>query len=99
MHLISQDVLELPAMKGGIDLVNITTKVKALQIKHVIDLIFEKKHAEWKALARYWLGIRLKVTTDIKQCIDWRGSFAETPNQFYQKCFELFKQFITIITN
>ena len=31
---------------------------------------------------------------DIKQYIDWRGPFAETPNQFYQKCFELFKQFI-----
>ena len=33
---------------------------------------------------------------DIKQYIDWRGPFAETPNQFYQKCFELFKQFIRI---
>ena len=47
-------------------------------------------------MARYWLSIRLKATTDIKQCIDWRGPFAETPNQVYQKCFELFKQFITI---
>ena len=96
MHLISQEVLELPTMKGGIDLVNITTKVKALRIKHILDLIFDKKHAEWKALARYWLGIRLKAMNDIKQYIDWRGPFAETPNQFYQKCFELFKQFIII---
>ena len=97
MHLIRQEVLELPAMKGGIDLVNITTKVKAFRIKHTLDLIFDKKkHAEWKALARYWLGIRLKAMNDIKQYIDWRGPFAETPNQFCQKIFELFKQFINI---
>ena len=40
MHLFRQDVLELPTMKGGIDLVIITTKVKAFRIKHVLDLIF-----------------------------------------------------------
>ena len=92
MHLIRQDVLELPTIKGGID---ITTKVKALRIKHMLDLIFDlkKNHAEWKALAHYWLGIRLKAMNDIKQYIDWRGPFAETPNQFYQNA-ELFKQFI-----
>ena len=31
---------------------------------------------------------------DIKAFIDWKGPFAETPNEFYQKCFELFKQFL-----
>ena len=36
MHLIRQEVLALPTMKGGIDLVNITTKVKALRIKHIL---------------------------------------------------------------
>ena len=53
MHLISQDVLELPAMKGGIHLVNITTKVRALRIKHVIDLIFERNMPNGKL----WHGI------------------------------------------
>ena len=96
MHLIRQEVLELPCLKGGIELVNITTKVKAFRIKHVLDLIFDKKHAEWKSLARYWLGIRLKAMNDVKQYIDWRGPFAETPNQFYKKCFELFKQFMKL---
>ena len=44
MHLIRQEVLELPIMKGGIDLVSITTKVKALRFKHILDLIFDKKN-------------------------------------------------------
>ena len=96
MHLIRQETLELPTLKGGIELVSMTTKVKAFRIKHVLDLIFDKKRAEWKALARYWLGIRLKAMDDVKQYIDWRGPFAETPNHFYQKCFELFKQFMKL---
>ena len=41
MHLIRQTVLELPTIKGGINLVNITTKVKAFTIKHMLDLIFD----------------------------------------------------------
>ena len=44
MQLIRQEVLESPTMKGGIDLVNITTKVKALRIKHILDPIFDKKN-------------------------------------------------------
>ena len=94
MHLIRREVLELPTNRGGVNLVNIPTKIDALRIKHIIDLIFGDYNPEWKVLGRYWLGIRLKAMEDIKALIDWKGSFAETPNELYQKCFELFKQFL-----
>ena len=48
---------------------NVSHKVEAFRIKHVLDLIFDTKHAEWKALGRYWLGIRLKAMNDIKNFV------------------------------
>ena len=96
MLLIRREVLE-STNRGGVNLVNIPTKIDALRIKHIIDLLFGENSPEWKALGRYWLGIRIKAMGDIKAFIDWKGPFAETPNEFYQKCFELFKQFLEII--
>ena len=37
MHLIRREVLELPTSRGGVNLVNIPTKIDALRIKHIID--------------------------------------------------------------
>ena len=34
---------------------------------------------------------------DIKNFVDWKGPFAETPSRFYKKWFELFKQFLEFI--
>ena len=75
-------------------MVNIPLKVQAFQIKHVLDLIYGNNNIEWKAFGRYWLGIRLKLTEEVKTVIDWKGPFAETTNHFYQKCYEHFKYFL-----
>ena len=53
MSLIRRNVLELPLLQGGIDLVNIPLKVQAFQIKHVLELIYGNNNIEWKAFGRY----------------------------------------------
>ena len=92
MSLIRRNVLELPLLQGGINLVNIPLKVQAFQIKHVLELIYGNNNIEWKAFGRYWLGIRLKLIKEVK--INCKGPFAETANHFYQKCYERFKYFL-----
>ena len=97
MVLIKRDVLELSFNRGGVNLVNVPIKVKTFQIKHILDFIYGSTSAEWKAFGRYWLGIRLKNIEQVKSKLDWIGPFAETPNEFYQKCYEQFKLFLNIL--
>ena len=97
MVLIKRDVLELPFNRGGVNLVNVPIKVKSFQIKHILDLTYGSTSAEWKTFSRYWLGIRLKNIEQVKSKIDWIGPFAETPNEFYQKCYEQFELFLNIL--
>jgi len=96
--LISRETLELKPHRGGIKLVNISNKLKAMKVKHILDLIYGEIQHPWKSLARYWIGLKLKTLNVVQsQIIDWRGPFAETPNEFYQQCFEIFKVFIQLI--
>ena len=98
MVLIKWDVLELPFNRCGENLVNVPINVKYFQIKQILNLIHGSNSAEWKAFGRYWLGIRLKNIEQVKSKIDWIGPFAETPNEFYQKCYEQFKLFLNILS-
>ena len=98
MVLIKKDVWEPLFNRGGVNLVNVPVKVKFFQIKHILDFIHGSTSAEWKAFGRYWLGIRLKNIEQVKSIIDWIGPFAETPNEFYQKCYEQFKLFLNILS-
>ena len=94
MSLIRREILELALLQGGINLVNIPLEIQAFQIKHVLDRIYGNNNIEWKAFGRYWLGIRLKLIEKFKTVIYWKGPFAETANNFYQKCYEHFKYFL-----
>ena len=98
MVLIKWDVLELPFNRCGVNLVNVPIKVKSFQIKQILNLIHGSNSAEWKAFGPYWLGILLKNIEQVKSKIDWIGPFAETPNEFYQKCYEQFKLFMNILS-
>ena len=92
--LIKRDVLEFPFNRGGVNLVSVPIKITSFQIKHMLDLIYGSTSAEWKAFGQYWLGIRLRNIEQVKSKIDWIGPFDETPNEFYQKCYEQFKLFL-----
>ena len=76
---------------GGIQLVNVPIKVQSFRIKHIFQLLYGMSSHPWKSLAKYWLGIKLKAMKLFTVVNDWRGPFAETPNDYYQKCFEFLK--------
>ena len=103
MVLIKKDTLELPQNDWGIQLVNVPIKVQSFKIKHIFQLLYGISSHPWKSLPKYWLGIKLKAMKLFTVVNDWRGPFAETPNDYYQKCFEIFKAFIiklnTLITD
>ena len=95
MVLIKKDTLELPHKDGGIQLVNVPLKVQSFKIKHIFQLLYGISSHQWKSLTKYWLGIKLKAMKLFTVVVnDWTGTFAETPNDYYQKCFEIFKAFI-----
>ena len=93
--LIKKDTLELPHKDGGIQLVNVPLKVQSFKIEHIFQLLYGISSHPWKSLAKYWLGIKLKAMKLFTVVNDWTGPFAETPNDYYQKCFEIFKAFIS----
>ena len=95
MVLINKDTLELPHKDGSIQLVNVPIEVQSLRIKHIFQLLSGTSSHPWKSLAKYWLGTNLQVMKLFTLVNYWRGPVAETPNDYYQKCFEIFKTFIS----
>ena len=63
-------------------------------MKHIFQLLYGISSHPWKSLAKYWLCIKLKAMKLFTVVNGWRGPFAKTPNDHYQKYFEIFKAFI-----
>ena len=95
MVLINKDTLELPHKDGGIQLVNVPIKVQSLRVEHIFQLISGTSSHPWKSLAKCWLGIKSQSMKLFTVVNDWRVPVAETPNDYFQKCFEIFKTFIS----
>ena len=98
MVLIGKDSLELPHKDGGIQLVNVPIKVQSLKIKHIFQLLYGISSHPWKSLAKYWLGIKLKAMKLFTVVNDWRGPFAETPNDYYQNASKFLKHLYLNLT-
>ena len=98
MHLIRQEVLELPTMKGGIDLVNITTKVKALRIKYTLDLIFDKKNTLneklWHVIG---LAFALKPWMISNNILIGEVHLRKLPISFAKKSLNCFNNSLTLL--
>jgi hypothetical protein len=58
---IARNTLHLNTKDGGIGLVNISLKTKALQIMHIVRLLNHKHYVpKWVNFAIYWVGILLR---------------------------------------
>ena len=49
-----------PCKKGGLRVVNIDLKLKAMHVIHVKHLVHHNNFVKWHAFARYWLGLSLR---------------------------------------
>jgi len=56
---VSRNTMYLESDKGGIGLVHIKSKIKAMQVKHLLQLL-NKEYAKWHSFAIYWIGFSLR---------------------------------------
>ena len=57
---VKRETLFLSPQEGGLGLINISAKFKALQVKHLINLMYGS-YTKWHSFAIYWIGLSLRV--------------------------------------
>ena len=80
--------------EGGINLVNIDSKLKALQIKHILNLL-HGDFAKWHSFAIYWIGHQLsKFKPDFGSNL---LPHALESSSFYASCLKVFHEYINML--
>ena len=79
---------------GGLNIVDIKTKIEALFVKQVLQLIKEHR-AKWTFLAVYWLGVHLReyVTAFASLCIP----HGEQIPRYYHNALRVFRIFVHMV--
>ena len=89
MEVVSRDTIKLPRDKGGLNIVDIETKIAAMRVKHILTAI--DTDAKWKFFTIYWIGLTLN--TYYPNITDNRSPHSETIPIFYQQALRLFHRF------
>ena len=84
---VARNVLINKCVQGGLELVHIGTKLKALRVMHAKQLLFGST-AKWCFFARYWIGIHLRKYNP--SCDANSGPHADSDYipDFYRECLE-----------
>ena len=64
METIKRETLKLEPKYGGIGLIDIQNKLKAIRLTHIKDIILGE-HKNWKILSIYWIGYNLRQYENI----------------------------------
>ena len=92
---IKRETLYLNKYEGGINLVNVESKLKAFQVKHVLTLIDTKYNAKWKWFACYWIGFNLRKF-DKELGSNLIPHSVDRP-AYYDRCMKVFKEVENIL--
>ena len=91
---VKRGTLYLPCGDGGINLIHLDSKLKALHVKHILKLLYGE-YAKWHPLAIYWIG---------HQISNYKSDFGSnsiphslTCSNFYSECLEHFGEFISLL--
>ena len=87
---LSRDTLYLPFKLGGQNLVNISSKLDCLLLKHVQSLI-SGTTSKWRYFAIYWIGLYLRKYNPDFASLKIPHSDKIPP--FYKRCLDLLKTF------
>ena len=87
---LSRDTMYLPFKLGGQNLVNISSKLDCLLLKHVQNLI-SGTTSKWRYFAIYWIGLYLRKYNPDFASLKIPHSDEIPP--FYKRCLDLLKTF------
>ena len=93
-ELVNRNTLYLDISKGGINVVHVLCKCKALLVKHVLSWLKGTK-CKWQYFTIYWCGLSVRR---------YRSDFAmnnmphsEFIPRFYSACMEYFNEYINLL--
>ena len=88
---LKRSVTIRPFLSGGLNVVHIPSKIKALHIKHIIKMLLHENIVH-RPFFLYWLGLQLrKLKPDI---FDLNAPHADVLPSFYDMCHRNFKDLI-----
>lgn len=93
---IKRETLFNEFQKGGLNIVDIQTKLESLLVKQVLQLIKGTK-AKWKYLAVYWIGLHLRHFVPSFASLDIPHS-GNIPG-YYKLALQLFRKFVELVPN
>jgi len=93
---VSRKTLYLNPEKGGLNVTHVHSKIKALKVKHILNLI-NGDYAKWHSLAIYWIGQSIAMYKP-----EYGSNLIPHSNHipvFYKSCLQYFREYLAIIEN
>lgn len=93
MERVSRLTLYLSREEGGIGVTHIESKIKALRVKHILQLLYGD-YAKWHSLAIYWIGHSIgKYKSEYASNLIPHSS---VKTSFYDCCLKCLQEYISL---